>query len=412
MPTEVIMPQMGFDMTQGTLVRWLKTEGESVERGEAIAEIETDKAIVSIEAFASGVMGRLVAQEGDVVPVGQVIAYIVEPGEAPPSVEARPQAVAAAPGQAPPSMETRPQVAAAAPPPPPPAVEVARPVREEIVVSPRARRLAAQEGVDLGPIRGSGPGGRIVEDDIRRFVAQRQQEQAATAPPPPPTPGVPPAGAVPLTPMRAAIARRMSQSKKEIPHFYLTTNVDMSAAQRWRTQWNQAHPEAHLTLTDLVAHATVQALKKFPQLNASFSEEGITIHPQINLGLAIALEQGLVAPAMVDCGEKSLVDLAQAARDLADRAKAGVLRAEEYAGATFTLTNLGMYDVESFIAIINPPQAAILAVGSVRRVPMVRGDGIFIAEVMKATISGDHRVTDGAYAAQFLIELKSRLENP
>jgi len=204
----------------------------------------------------------------------------------------------------------------------------------------------------------------------------------------------------------------MAQSKREIPHFYVTAEVDMSAAQRWRSQWNQAHPEAHLTLTDLVAHAVVQSLKEYPQLNASFSEDGVVVHPQINLGIAIALEQGLVAPAIVDCGEKSLVELAQAARDLIDRARAGVLRAEEYTGATFTLTNLGMFDVDSFTAIINPPQAAILALGTVKRMAVVRGEEIAVAEIMKATLSCDHRITDGAEAARFLADLKGRLENP
>ena len=408
MATEVIMPQMGFDMTQGTLARWLKAEGDAIERGEAIAEIETDKAVVSIEAFASGVMGKHVAQEGDTVPVGRVIAYIVEPGEALPSAEAPPKpAEAAAPSPAA-EAPSPPEAPEAAAPPPPPVPEAPRLSKGEIVASPRARRLAAQEGVDLAQIRGSGPGGRIVEDDVVRLVAQRQPAAA-----PHPTPAAaPPSGVAPLTPMRQAIARRMAQSKREIPHFYVTTDIDMGATQGWRAQWNQVHPEAHITLTDLVAHATVQALKKFPQLNASFTEEGVVFRSQINLGLAISLEQGLVAPAIIDCGEKTLVELAQAARDLVDRAKAGVLRAEEYTGATFTLTNLGMYDVESFVAIINPPQAAILALGAVRRTPVARGDGIFIAEIMKATISCDHRVTDGVQAAQFLVELKSKLENP
>lgn len=216
-----------------------------------------------------------------------------------------------------------------------------------------------------------------------------------------------------MSAIRQAIARRMSQSKREIPHFYVTAEIDMTDALKLRQGLNEAlEGETRVSINDLIVKAAAKALAKFPQINALFIDGGVQVQEQINIGIAIALEEGLIAPAILDCGSKSLVDIAKAAKDLVDRAKAGVLRPQEYMGGTFTVSNPGMYDVDSFTAIINPPQVAILAVGSVRERPVVRNGAVVIAQTMNATVSADHRATDGAGAAQFLSQVKHLLENP
>ncbi len=383
-------------MTQGTLVRWLKKEGDLVARGEAIAEIETDKAVVELEAFASGVLRKTLVKEGTVVPVGQAIGIIAAPDE-----ELAGEIAAGAPPlrakEAP-----QPTVAAAAP----------APVTEEALkASPVARRIAQEQGIDLRRITGSGPGGRIVEKDVLGFASQG----AAVPPPTPPKEARPAAHAAVqgMSAMRQAIARRMSQSKREAPHFYVTAEIDMTDALKLRQGLNEAlEGEVRGSINDLIVKAVAKALAKFPQINTHFSDGSIQVQEQINIGIAIALEEGLIAPAILDCASKSLVDIAKAAKDLVDRAKAGVLRPQEYMGGTFTVSNLGMYDVDSFTAIINPPQVAILAVGSVRERPLVRNGVVVIAQTMNATVSADHRATDGAGAAQFLSLVKRLLENP
>lgn len=380
---------MGFDMKEGKLVRWLKKEGEEVGRGEPLLEIETDKAVVEVEAFASGVLRRILVGEGETVPVGHIIGIIAAPQETLPELPptARP-------------------LAPEAPPPPVREAAPARPPSERLRVSPLARRIAEEKGIDLSLVKGSGPGGRILEQDVQAYLAAREA---------PPTPEkITPAPTAPtLSPMRQAIARRMSQSKREAPHFYLITEVDMTAAMKLREELNQTlEGEARITVNDMVVKAAANALKKFPQINASYLEDRLQANEKINIGVAVALEEGLVAPALLDCGNKSLAEIARASKDLVERARAGVLKQEEYTGATFTVSNLGMFDVDAFIAIINPPQSAILAVGTARSQPVVRGDQIVIAQQMKLTLSADHRVTDGAQAAQFLAEVKRLLQNP
>lgn len=369
MAYEVVMPQMGADMKEGRLVRWLKAEGDPVSRGEPIAEIETDKAIIAMESFESGILGRIIAPEGETVPVGGVIALIVAPGEP------VPQALAPTP-----------RPAAASPAAPPPAV-----------ASPAARRLAQERGVELARVRGTGPQGRITSEDVEAHL------KAAPAPAAPSAPST----------MRAAIARRMAQSKRETPHFYLTVEVDLGAALAQRESLNQGlSAQEHITVTDLLVKAAALALAQYPQFNASYQEGKRVDNASINIGIAIALPEGLIAPAVLDCGHKSLAAIAAASKDLAERARGGVLKPEEYAGATFTVSNLGMLGVESFEAIIPPPQAAILAAGAVRPTPVVRGAQIVVAQTMKATLSADHRLVDGAEAARFLGEIKAILEEP
>ncbi|MBI2916429.1 MAG: 2-oxo acid dehydrogenase subunit E2 [Chloroflexi bacterium] len=393
------MPQLGFDMRQGTVVRWLKQPGDIVAKGEPLLEVETDKAVVEVEAFASGVLGQIVVGEGQTAPVGQVIGLIAAPGEAVAPVAAAAKPAAALAGAPLPSV---PAPAPAAAPPP---------TDGRTRASPLARRLAEEHGIDLAQLVGSGPGGRVVREDVEKAVAQKAKAPVAEAPKA--APAVPTPAVAALSPMRQAIARRMAQSKREAPHFYLSMDMDMTEAQRLRRQLNEAlGDDSHVSINDMIVKAAALALAKFPYMNASYTENGVVRHEKINVGVAIALDDGLIAPAVVDCGAKGLVQIARETRDLAERAKGGKLKPEEYAGPTFTVSNLGMYEVEKFIAIISPPQAAILAVGAVRQRPVVRDGQIVVAEMMTATLSSDHRVTDGAQAARFLAEVKRLLEHP
>ena len=407
MATNVILPSLGFDMTEGKLSRWLRQEGERVEKGQAIAEIETEKATVEIEAAVSGVLAKIVVPAGQTVPTGTVIGIIAEPGET---------------------------VAGVAPPsPPPPAAPPAAPSPEEraedregaggerIKASPVARRMAENAGIDIATVKGTGPGGRVMERDVEAAIAARPGGAAgapaapAKAPPgvgeaPPP---VAPAGPVPLTPMRQAIARRMAQSKATAPHFYVTVDVNMDEAMKVREQLNAVVPEEEkVSVNDLVVAAAARTLTRFRMLNASYREGGVEVHPRINVGIAVALEEGLISPVLRDADTKPLRTIAAESKALFERARAGRLRADDLGSGTFTVSNLGMFEVEQFVAIINPPEAAILAVGAVTRRPVAAGGEVRIASTVKATLSVDHRVADGAQAARFMQALKKLLENP
>lgn len=410
MAYRVTMPQLGYDMTEGAVARWRKREGERVERGEVIAEIETDKATVELEAFASGVLRKVLLPEGQRVPVGTLMAVIAEPDEpiddilkeaqVPPSPAAAP-----APTQAP--AQAAPEAAEA----------------ERVRATPVARRLAEELGIDLRQVKGTGPEGRITREDVEAFAA-RLREQAAAAPAPaaaprveaaptPAPPAMPEAVEEPLSRMRQTIARRMTESKQQAPHFYVTVEVEMTAAMRLREQLNaQLEEDARLSVNDLIIKAAAKALVKFPRLNSAFAGDRLRVFKAVNVAMAVATPDGLLAPVVHDAANKSLFQIARETKELARRAREGRLRAEDQVGGTFTVSNLGMFEVESFSAIINPPNAAILATGSVQRRPVVRGDQVVVADLMKATISVDHRVTDGAEAAQFLGEFKRLLENP
>ncbi len=403
MAYRVTMPQLGYDMTEGAVARWRKREGEQVQRGEVIAEIETDKATVELEAFSSGILRKIVLPEGQRVPVGTLIAVIGEPGEPIDDIlkEAGIQPAVAAP--------TSPAAPSQAP-----AEEV------RVRATPVARRLAEELGIDLRQVQGTGPEGRITREDVEAYAARLREQAAAPAPPrveaPPPAappPGMPEAVEEPLSRMRQTIARRMTESKQQAPHFYVTVEVDMTEAMRFRAQLNaQLDEEARLSVNDLIIKAAAKALTKFPRLNSAFSGDRLRVFKAVNIAMAVATPEGLLAPVVHDAVGKSLFEIARETKELARRAREGHLRAEDQVGGTFTISNLGMFDVESFAAIINPPNAAILATGSVQRRPVVRGDQIVVADIMKATISVDHRVADGAEAAQFLGEFKRLLENP
>jgi pyruvate dehydrogenase E2 component (dihydrolipoamide acetyltransferase) len=453
---EVSMPQMGADMTEGTVVRWIKQVGDEVERGEIIAEIETDKATVELEAFEAGVMRKHVVDEGETVPVGQVIALMGTADEAiaegGPERKPRP-AVADRKVEQP---QSGGQAAAAdqGPPGAAPAIAEAvekgeeQPAETEALgapartaarkdedgvspdgrarVSPVARRIAEEAGIDPTRLSGSGPDGRVLRRDVEAAIqgkapaaALPRDEKAAAAQPAARAAATPPSGegqqfeVQPLTRMRTAIARRMSQSKQQAPHYYLTLDVDMTAAMAFREQFNAAAgEETRASINDLVIKACAIALGRHPRFNAEFTEAGVKVYAKLNIANGVALDDGLIAPALLDVGSKTLGRIAREARDLANRARGGNLRAEEYSAATFTITNLGAFGVETLIGIINPPQAAILGVGSVMPAAVVRDGQIAVRQVMKVALSADHRVTDGAEGARFIKEIQGLLENP
>jgi pyruvate dehydrogenase E2 component (dihydrolipoamide acetyltransferase) len=397
------MPSLGFDMTEGLLARWVKKEGERVEKGQAIAEIETEKATVEIEAAVSGILARIIVQAGQTVPVGTVIGVIAEAGEE----------VAAAP--APPAA---PKPAPAAPSPPAPAPqtpetkeeagEEAAPSDARVKASPVARKMAEEAGLDLSRIKGTGPGGRVLERDVQAAIAAR------TAKAPPPVTAGPARGeTAPLSRMRQTIARRMTESKTRAPHFYVTVEVNMDEALKVREQLNSVATDAEkISVNDLIVAAAARTLARFPALNASYRDGNLEMHSQVHIGIAVALEGGLIPPVLRDADRKTLRTIAAESRAMAERARTNKLRSDDLGGATFTVSNLGMFDVDEFIAIINPPEAAILAAGAVTLRPAAMGGEIRIASLMKATLSVDHRVADGAQAARFMQAFKQLLENP
>lgn len=428
------MPQMGYDMQEGTVVRWLKAEGAEVRRGEPIAEIETDKAVVEFQSYADGLLQRILVHEGRTVPVGEPIALVSDAEVAdvvPAAADAgEPETVA------PPEVDEEPMV----PSPPEPPEDQTAPVRIEparmaadsgrVRASPVAKRIAEERGIDLTQVVGTGPGGRVTREDVEAHPASTSEattsqadleaeEPAADERPEPvaveeeaPSPvGV---ETVPLTRMRKQIARVTVHSKAETPHFYVSTDIDMTRAMEMRQQINSSpkFEGARVSVNDLILKACVEALRSHPKFNSAFTSEGIRMHEHINVAVAISGDDSLIVPAIKDAHSMSLRDLAIASRDLAERAKGGTITAEEYTSGTFTVSNLGMFEVSGFAAIIHPPQSAVIAVGSVAKRPVVRGDRIEIADMMTATVSADHRIVDGAEGALFIGEVKSFLENP
>ena len=406
----IMMPKLGFDMAEGTLLEWTKKVGDAVAEGDVIAMIETDKANVEVTSFKAGVIRQLLVEAGTAVPVNTPIAIIGAADE-----PIRLQAIVAALGVKPAAPAATPEKAAApAKAEPAPAAVKAGP----IIASPVARRMADELGIDLHQVAGSGPEGRIVKRDIEEYVKVHAQAPQKVAAPPIPTPSFAPPGegyrAEPLTPMRQTIARRMTESKQQAPHFYITMDVDMAAALDLRKQLNALLPETEsISVNDLLVKAAAIALKQFPNINASFAGNEIRIHDRINIGIAVSREVGLVTTVLQDCDKKPLAQIAKESRESIARAREGRMRAEEMVGGTLNISNLGMYGVQDFIAIISPPQAAVLAIGAIQRVPVVDEVGqLAVGTRMKVTISADHRVTDGAEAARFLQVFKAALEQP
>ena len=411
MISEVTMPSMGADMTEGTIVKWLKAEGDQVGRGDKLAEVETDKTVVEMEAYAEGLLRKIVVSEGSLVQVGAVIAFIgdadddiPEVATAAPAAEAASEAPAATPAPAAPAPEPVQQAA-----PAPVAVPASQGGR--IKASPIARKIAEEKGVDIAAITGTGPGGRITKSDVENFT---------------PSPGFAVSGGrspvvldgsdTPLSSMRQAIARVTVRSKPEAPHYYVTHEIDMSAAMTFRRQLNEALAEEgdRVSVNDLILMALTKTLIKYPKWNSFFDGDKLIGHPSINLGVAIALDEGLIVPAVIDIQNMSLVEISRAVRDLGKRARGdgGNLTQAELTQGTFGTSNLGMFGTDTFSAIIVPPNAGIIAVGTVKEKPVVRDGKVVVASMMNATISADHRVGDGAEAAVFLGEFQKNLENP
>jgi pyruvate dehydrogenase E2 component (dihydrolipoamide acetyltransferase) len=406
----ITMPKLGFDMAEGILVEWVKEVGDEVEEEDIIAIIETDKANVEVTPFKTGVLRSFLVKEGDIVPVGEPIAVI---GAADEEVDLDALGVTAEEEGV--EEEEKPEPLAAVAVEPEEAPEAAG---DRVAASPVTRRMADELGIDLTQIEGTGPGGRIIKRDLEAYLQERERVPERPAPPPIPTPSYEPAteeyDEAPLSPMRKTIGRRMIESKTQAPHFYVTMDVDMAAAMALRSQVNAMLPEENkVSVNDLMIKAAAIALQEFPNLNASFAGEVIHVHNRINIGIAVARETGLLTTVLKDCDKKSLAQIALEAKELVDRARKGRMQADDMVGGTFTISNLGMFGVEDFVAIINPPQAAILALGAVQRTPIVDEDGAIKAGTrMKATISADHRVTDGAEAARFMRSFKAILEEP
>ena len=396
MATNVIMPALGVAQQTGKLLKWLKTDGQTVTKGEPLMEIETDKATVEIEAAASGILARVSAQAGDEVPVGQTIALLLTPGEAPPVQQVTPAPTSTLMPL--PRTESgdsgggkiagTPMRASA------PAPQFGR-----ILASPKAKRIAKEQGIELSSLSGSGPEGSILAADVQRAGNGNVAQPASVAP-----------ELIPLTQMRRIVGQRMTQSKQSAPHFYISMDVDMSAVGKLRSQWKERGDGPVPSINDFILQTTAHALQEFPSINSSFTEKGIQQHADINIGVAVALDEGLVVPVIRNADRLSLAELAEQSRALADKAQSKKLFPLDYEGGTFTVSNLGMLGVDSFTAIINPPQAAILAVGRVAPRVVTDGDGIEIASMMTATLSADHRVVDGASAARFLRQIKHYLE--
>jgi pyruvate dehydrogenase E2 component (dihydrolipoamide acetyltransferase) len=419
--TKVVLAKLSPTMEEGTIVKWSKNEGDAVKVGDILAEIETDKANMEMEALGEGVLRKVLVPAGGKAPVGALIGVIAKPDEdisalltsaaAAPAPAPTPSAPAAAPASAAPS--PAPVPAAAAPSPVPvPTAEGGR-----LKASPVAKAIAAQQNIPLGSVAGSGPGGRIVKRDVEAFAAQPGATvrpfptPAARGPVGPPPPQVRAGEAIPLSSMRRTIAKRLAESKFTAPHYYVTIEIDMDGAVALREQLLRGE-NVKVSFNDLVVKACARALTRFPTVNASWGEDKIVTHADVHVGVAVAVPDGLIVPVVRNADRKSVIEISQEVRDLATRARDKKIRIEEFQGSTFSISNLGMYDVTEFTAIINPPESAILAVGAVRKIPVVVGDQVTVGHRMKVTLSADHRVIDGALAAQFLAEVRRLLENP
>jgi len=424
MAETVSMPKLGFDMAEGTLVRWVKAEGEAVNKGDVLAEIETDKATVEVESPYTGIVLRQLVGEKTSVPVGTPIAIVGEPGEkVDVSGEAKPEPK---PSQAESAVQpaAEPAVAKAVP-------AAAAPGGDSMLrASPLAKKMAEDAGLDLGSIEGSGPKGRIVKKDIETAIAAARAPVPAVVPTSQAAPGVSaPVVSLPLPSvaaseipadqhvsidrLRAAIGRRMTESKQQLPHFYITHEYDMAAVMDVRKQANELLPDAQkLSVNDFIVKAVALTLRDFPNLNASLAGNEIVRHGHVNVGVAVAVDAGLLTVVCTDTDRKPLRVISQEIKDMVARARIGKVRPADIEGSTFSISNLGMFDVEHFIAIINPPEAAILAVGSAKQVPVVVNGELKVGMRMRATISADHRVSDGAEAAQFMQRLAVYLEKP
>src|SRR6267143_5386846 len=409
MATKVHMEALSPTMEEGRLVKWTKHEGDAVKSGDTLAEVETDKAVMELVARADGQLIKVMVPEGTTVPVGNVVAWIGKPGEKVDGAGSGEQGAAASkPAPTAPATPARTQPAA----PPTPAAAPADATR--VKASPLAKRIAKDAGVDLKLVQGSGPGGRVIKRDVEAGATQTQAVAPAPAPRSPlPARSGAPYEDVPLTQIRKTIAKRLAASLGPIPHFFLTTEIDMERAAEARQALNQTLGEDDkVSFNSLILKATAAALTKHRACNAWFADDHIRYWNEVHLGMAVAVEDGLITPVIRNADRKSLTQIGAEARELAQRARARRLRPEEYTGATFSVSNLGMYDIDQFTAVINPPEAGIVAVGTIAEKPVVTGGQVAPRKRMRLTMSCDHRVIDGATGAIFLQTLRQMLENP
>jgi pyruvate dehydrogenase E2 component (dihydrolipoyllysine-residue acetyltransferase) len=400
MAREVKLPRLGQGMESGSVVKWLKAEGDTVERGQPLYELDTDKVTQEVEAEASGVLLKIVVREGE-VPVGTTLALIGEAGE-----EVQAPTIEEAPPEEPPP-EPEPSSSASVAPPPPERRE-----GERIKASPLARRLAREQGIDLASVKGTGPEGRIVAEDVERLAAPAPEAPAAVAEAAPAEPVrvADDVKRVPLTSVRRTIARRLTEAWK-IPVYQLVLSADMDAVDQVLARRKELDPEEHVTVTDVLIKVCAAALMRHREVNVQFTDEELLVFPYANVGIAVATDRGLVVPVIRSAEHLSLAEVSAARADIVKRAREGALRHDDLDGGTFTISNLGMFGLDQFTAVLNPPQAAILAVGASAERPVVREGQIVARPMMTMTLSCDHRAVDGAPAAAFLETVKAMLED-
>ena len=429
MATNILMPALSPTMTEGTLARWLKKEGEAVRAGDIIAEIETDKATMEVEAVDEGVLGRILVPDGTAgVKVNDPIAVLVNEGEVAPEKGAAPKAAApaaAAPAAAAPAPAPAAPVAAQAPASTGNGHDAGR-----VFASPLARRMAKQAGIDLSALKGSGPNGRIIRVDIEALQKGGAAPQPAAAAPaiaapapaaaPAPKPAAPitaPHTLVPNSTMRKVISRRLLDSHQQTPFFFVTLDIEIDAMLKLRAELNAKSPKDgpgafKLSVNDLVIKAAAATLRRVPKLNASYTEDNMVMYDDVDISVAVSIPDGLITPIIRRADQKGLAAISREMKDMGARAKSGKLKPEEFQGGTFSISNLGMFGTKQFTAIVNPPQAAILAVGAGEKRPVVKNDALAIATVMTCTLTVDHRVADGALGAEWMAEFKKIAEDP
>jgi pyruvate dehydrogenase E2 component (dihydrolipoamide acetyltransferase) len=436
MATQVIMPKLSPTMEEGQLSRWLKKEGDKVSMGEPLAEIDTDKATMEMQALGNGVLRKILIQEGESAPLGQLIAIIGEPDEDISSLTN--QTLPSAPSKAAAPVTEKKEQAEEPKPAKPAETEthaggngrqapapVAQPATGRLIVSPLAARMAAESGIDLRSVNGSGPGGRIIKRDVEGLISQQglgAQPVTATK-----QASLRAVGSVtqkstiatasayrdePASEMRRTIAKRLVTSLGPVPHFFLTTEIEMDRAAEMRSGINALDPELKISVNDIIIKVAAAALLQHPQVNASFQDKVIRYYEHADIGVAVAVEEGLITPIIRAADQKSLSEIASEVRDLAGRARERKLKPEEYMGASFSISNLGMFGIDEFTAVINPPEGAILAIGAMSPKPVVRDNEVVVRQMMRVTMSCDHRVIDGATGAKFLQTFKKILENP
>ena len=419
MASKVIMPKLSPTMEEGQIARWLKKEGDKVSMGEPLAEIDTDKATMEMQALSNGVLRKILVNEGESAPLGQLIAVIGEADEDISSVISEAPAKQTAPNAAAPAP-------AAAPSPQPAAADANGHARQapaqsesgRMIVSPLAARMAAEAGLDLRTLHGSGPGGRIIKRDIEAALSETKpvaEFPRAVEPlrfQPAVVASASPYRDEPASEIRRTIARRLVTSIGPVPHFFLTSEIEMDRAVEMRRGINALDPDLKISINDIIIKVVASALIQHPAVNASFQDKFIRYYEHADVGVAVAIEDGLITPVIRSADQKSLSQIAGEVRELAERARSRKLKPEEYTGATFSVSNLGMFGIDEFTAVINPPEGGILAIGAVTPKPVVRNNEIVIRQIMRITMSCDHRVIDGATGAKFLQTVKKILENP